>query len=230
MNRKIYIPTTNELEQLEACKSINSAYEYVVNKVREKVLTSVRFVDEMDESLKDIYDLTRTICYTDPIKIEFFESAKKDTELCKKIAFKNSDESIFSLDYLGLFSENVQLDYDVICQTVHTLSEKLPSHPDYRFTHYPSLILVKIFLLELSSYDRFTKSTLKELATIDPAYGIRFRETYGINSFNDADMAESMYQYAARFGLDIYDSTRKRESVFKSENGKKLIKYLYNKQ
>ncbi len=227
MNKKMYLPTVDELKQLEACKSINSAYEYVVAKVHEKVYAEVLFLDDMDELIKDNEDLIKSICYCEPIKISLFKSAQNDASLCKKVAFRNADESIKSLDNLSYFSESIQLDYDTIREAIHILSEKLPSNPYYRYVYWPSLTLDKIFLLDLPHFDKLTKPMLSELASIDPVYGIRFRKTYGPNAFDDLAMEESYYRYASRYGFDMYDGTRNRESVFKSENGKKLIKYLY---
>ena len=63
--KKVYIPKVEELITIESYKNAN-VYKYLLAKVVESLLANYIYLSSLDKSLKDIQELTNSICYIYP--------------------------------------------------------------------------------------------------------------------------------------------------------------------
>ena len=225
--KKMYLPTKEELKVLSLYKGSN-IYKYILVKVVEKLITNHVLLSNMDESLKDIEELTSAICYIYPQKILHSKFASDDKRLCERIIYKNTDKSIYELDNLEYFSNDVQTDYKIVLSAIDKLYEKLPDSPEYRFSYHDNLTLDMIFLVDGRYFSKYSNLTVRKLFEIEPAYLLYLPNNTPVSDNTIATI--SIDNYANRYGIP-YDVGKEfvGESILNSSSVKikKLINYLY---
>ena len=156
--KKVYIPTEEELQQLNYL-GINP-YNYLFSKVTETLIMEDIIYGEIDmldtayEQLSEFPEIIYAISRIYPEKIASSEYARKDIDLCRLLTSKISrqDNSIYQLDTLSYFDleSSIISDNIVIQNTIKNLSEHLSTNPRYRFDYKePNILLDNIFDCEI---------------------------------------------------------------------------------
>ena len=93
--KKIYIPTKEELLLIDSYNNVNT-YKYLLVKVVEKLLANYKYINTMDNNLKDNKELCDSICYIYPEEIN--HSNNYDKDLCSRILDKHPSKQVYNLD------------------------------------------------------------------------------------------------------------------------------------
>ena len=194
MEKKMYLPTEENLYELQRIKDVNdfnevNTYAYLILKAIEKVLVDrangIPF-GQMDDYILNIKDVIHGICWVYPKEIETFEKAKQDDDLCIGLLTKEKDSSIYNLDYLAKFDVpeplNIQYFSLVIEKTLNILNEKLTNNPEYRFNYKESNLLDSIFNVDLEKLENSSFGFFNKLMKIDATY------IFGYNPKNDVQL------------------------------------------
>ena len=231
--KKVYIPTDEELQQLNYLGI--DTYKYLLAKTIEAIIMEDVIYDETNmldvtyEELTEFKELTYAIAKMYPEKIALSENAKKDIELCRLLTSKLSrcDDSIYQLDVLSYFDlkSSVISDNIVIQNTIKNLSEHLTRTPRYRFDYKePNILLDNIFACKIP-LENIEGNLQHELLSIDPIYIIKLglnldevKKNYTQNKL--FDLSRGLTRYTNRYHLEDIDRTNQQEKT------KKLIRYL----
>lgn len=194
MEKKMYLPTEENLYELQKIKNNNefnevNIYAYLILKAIEKVLldrkNGVPFC-EMDDYILNLKDVIHGICWVYPKEIETFKKAKQDDDLCIGLLDKEQDSSIYNLDHLAKFdiSEPLNIQYYslVIGKTLKILNEKLINNPEYRFDYKKSDLLDSIFNVDFERFANLSFDSFNKLMKIDASY------IFGYNPKSDAGL------------------------------------------
>ena len=189
MSKKIYLPTEEELYEIQKIKDNNdvnevNVYAYLITKAIEKILVDrangIPF-SNMDDYILSIRDVIRGICWVYPKEIQNFEKIKSNDDLCFDLLTKEQDPSIYNLDYLAMFnqSESLNVGYfsSIMKKTINILNEKLTNSPEYRFEYQESELLDSIFSVEWQKFVDLPFDTFSKLMKIDPTYVLHYEST-----------------------------------------------------
>lgn len=233
--KKVYIPTEEEIEKLNSV-GVNT-YNYLLSKVTETLIMKDVIYEDIDmfeyvyENLSEYPEILYSIARIYPDRISLSNIASKDINLLRMLTkkIKNQDTSIYNLDYITQFSEELLEEPDLIVlkNVASVLADKLISTPRYRFEYKgPNILLDNIFTCELPK-NIDTTELLSYLMTIDPIYATKqdiscFYQTDKKNKTIPFELTRGMTQYNIRYGMetDIQDKNIKREK------SKKLIRCL----
>ena len=225
--KKVYIPKVEELITIESYKNAN-VYKYLLAKVVESLLSNNIYLSSLNASLKDIKELTDSICYIFPQEISFNKVNSSDIALCSRIINKHPSDEIYNLDNLARFDNNVLNDFGIIVKVIELLHQKLPYNPEYRFTYKENQLLNDIFNVNYEKFNKCSELTKKELIEIEPIYTLRFPNNSRVD--DNIRVATAIDEYTYKYGIPY---TVGREYLNKDiinnpdEKVKKLIKYLY---
>lgn len=231
--KKVYIPTEEELQQLNYL-GINP-YNYLFSKVTETLIMEDIIYGEIDmldtayEQLSEFPEIIYAISRIYPEKIASSEYARKDIDLCRLLTSKISrqDNSIYQLDTLSYFDleSSIISDNIVIQNTIKNLSEHLSTNPRYRFDYKePNILLDNIFDCEIP-IENIATNLQYELLSIDPIYITKLgldlekekRDYFQNKAFY---LSRGLARYTNRYHLENIDRTNQQEKT------KKLIRYL----
>ena len=249
MERKpLYIPTEEDIYKLQKIKKANDInkvdiYGYLVAKAIEKLIVDYNFLRYKDIPVTDIQEVVHGVCYVYPSEIYNSEYAKYDADLCHKLLEQKIDNSISNLDRLNLFAPSVEFNRQTIDMTLDILDEKLKDNPKYRFTYNDSELLDAIFGVKYDEFISQPYHNMVKLIHLDPIYALKFNYQDLIPEFKDPDerlinyrlgilLAEGIRRYKQRYDLGEYigyDYEQEDMTNPKSEQVKKLIKYLHHK-
>lgn len=231
--KKIYMPTEPELYQMQEVLGGNHMYNYLLIKAVEALIVdginypAKGILKNAYEYLKNNPEIARMIGLLYPNEIESSQVAMNDSILCSMLLNGFEDKSIYGLDNLSRFSNEVNYNPAIINQAITTLDDKLIDMPRYRFEYRESPLLESIFSCDTSILD-FT-SMHSELTGIEPGFALQLKdksiewkgmlrkglmkyyERYGI-------MHSSGPEY--EFGMDILTN--------KDENVKRLVRTIYH--
>lgn len=231
--KKVYIPTEEELQQLEYLGI--DTYKYLLSKTTETLIMEDVIYNETDmldityEQLSEFPELTYAISRIYPEKIASSVYARKDIELCRLLTSKLSrqDNSIYQLDTLSYFDleSSIISDNIVIQNTIKNLSEHLSTNPRYRFDYKElNILLDNIFDCEIP-IENIATNLQYELLSIDPIYITKLgldlekekRDYFQNKAFY---LSRGLAKYTNRYHLENIDRTNQQEKT------KKLIRYL----
>ena len=224
--KKVYIPKVEELITIESYKNAN-VYKYLLAKVVESLLLNRIYLISLDESLKDIKELTDSICYIYPQEISF-NRISSDSNLCSRILDKHPSDEIYNLDNLARFDNNVLNDFGIIVKVIELLHQKLPHNPEYRFNYKENQLLNDIFHVNYEKFNKCGELTINKIIEIEPIYALRFPNNSRVD--DNIRVATAIDEYTYKYGIPY---TIGREYLNKdiinnpNEKVKKLIKYLY---
>ncbi len=226
MEKKMYLPTEENLYELQKIKNNNefnevNIYAYLILKAIEKVLVDrkngVPFC-EMDDYILNLKDVIHGICWVYPKEIETFKKAKQDDDLCLGLLTKEKDSSIYNLDYLAKFDVaeplNIQYFSLVIEKTLNILNEKLTNNPEYRFDYKESDLLDSIFNVDLEKIESSTFAAFNKLMKIAASsiFGYKPKNDAGLHFNKDEKIImhrEALFfQAGIREMLKRYDLSR----------------------
>ena len=141
--KKVYIPTEEEIEKLNSL-GLNT-YNYLLSKVTETLIMEDVIYDDIEmfeyvyENLSEYPEILYSLCKIYPDRIGLSDVASKDVILLRKITERlhKQDNSIYNLDYITQFSEELLTNPDpiVLKNIIKKLSSKLISTPRYRFDY-----------------------------------------------------------------------------------------------
>jgi len=246
--KPLYIPTEEDIYKLQKIKLANGInkvdiYGYLVAKVIEKLIVNYNFLRYKDIPVTDIQEVVHGVCYVYPSEIYNSEYAKYDADLCHKLLEQKIDNSISNLDRLNLFAPSVEFNRQTIDMTLDILDEKLKDNPKYRFTYNDSELLDAIFGVKYDEFISQPYHNMVKLIHLDPIYALKFNYQDLIPEFKDPDerlinyrlgilLAEGIRRYKQRYDLGEYIGYNYEQEDMtdpKSEQVKKLIKYLHHK-
>ena len=231
--KKVYIPTEEELNQLEYL-GVNT-YDYLLSKVTETLIMEDIIYGEIDmldiayEELSEIKELIYAIARIYPEAIASSEYASKDIDLCRLLTRKmlRQDNSIYQLDNLRYFNQESDIISDsiVIQNITKNLAEHLTASPRYRFDYKePNILLDNIFTCEIP-IEYLSTNSYNDLISIDPIYitkiGIDLEKERKNHSQNKAFwLSRGIIRYTSRYNINEVNRTNQQEKT------KKLIRYL----
>lgn len=213
--KKIYIPTTEELHNLQSLGA--NVYDYMLVKVIEALVMEDVVYKKQDmfevayEHLSEFSEIVYAIAKMYPERITSSTRASKDIELHRRMfeRLPSQDKSIYYLDNLTYLGQDSELIDPILTQnTSKILSEKLILCPRYRFDYKePNILLDRIFSCELPT-DFITSETKDLFATIEPAYAVKFGEIEidkkgRVKREFLSSIKRSMVRYITRYGLDF---------------------------
>ena len=231
--KKVYIPTEEELQQLNYLGI--DTYKYLLAKTVEAVIMEdiiYDYVDMLDityEELSEFKEIKYAICGIYPERIATSNYAKKDIELCRTLIDRISrqDNTIYQLDILSYFDleSSIISDSIVIQNTIKKLSEHLTTNPRYRFDYKePNILLDNIFACEIP-LENIANNLQHELLSIDPIYITKLGLDLDIEKRNYSQnksfyLSRGLARYTNRYHLENIDRNNQGEKT------KKLIRYL----
>ena len=212
--KKVYIPTMDELYEMQDMTDGQSIYKYILIKAIESlVIDGVNYPNKgilksAYKYLKENPDIAYAICRMYPSEIKYSEYAQNDINLClglinkgkvKETNLKDLDNLHYFENGIGIFSSN-----GVVQATAHILAKDLPYQPQYRFEYKQNSLLDdifarKIYIEQLNPYSR------QDFIEIEPAYILTTNPNSVIPSSNDKNIAlyHSINKYANRYGIDL---------------------------
>lgn len=240
--RKIYMPTENELYQMQGIIGGDHMYKYLLIKAIEALIVNGLnypargILRNADEDIKNDSAIVHRIGLLYPYEIEHSQVAMNDSELCSKLLNGLEDRSIYGLDNLSRFSDEVNYYPKVIKQTVSTLADKLLDMPRYRFEYHQSPLLESIFGCDTSLLDHCSGPViLRELVDIEPGYALKLSdkdiEKHDMFSNRVNLLFDGFNQYRERYELSNYSEGKyagKDILTDKDENVKRLIRTIYH--
>lgn len=242
--KKIYIPSEDELRQIESLtKSTAHTYKYILAKTIETLLME-RNLDSNKNTLEVVYkyfrefpDIVYAICKMYPEDKYLCKEASDDKELCERLikGISPQDSSIKQLDEILAYFEKGLLVIDspnIINAIADALAKGLQTYPKYRYEYRENEQLDQIFSCEMPIYSMPIRPT-PEFMTIDPIYALKISnfEPYVENSKNRM-LKESIDLYAMRNGINAHGITGAgTKSIMENSKTKKLIRCLeYHKE
>lgn len=237
---KVYIPTMEELEQLQA-HGVN-IYHYIITKVTETIIMESQIYDEADifeilENIDEHPEIIYAICKMYPKILKQSIILSKDIKLCNKLLsnISREDNTIYKIDdYLMNMDESILFDEDIIKNTINFISNNISSCPKYRFDYQcPNKLLDSIFSCELP-ISKISTDSYEELMVIDPIYCVKLGVSPPgrINKKTPEryfPVHRGMAIYTGRYGIDEYivQSYQNKDIINKpDDNVKKLIRCL----
>ena len=247
--KKVYIPTEQELEQLQHIKG--NVYQYMTSKVIETLIMEDVLYEEIDmfdvayDEFAEFPEILYALGKMYPEIIRYNERASKDNNLWRILTqnLPSQDTSIYYLDHLvgyhsgisdneltdkvDLLDGSIPFDKEVIANVARILASKLTSFPKYRFDYSrsePCFLLDSIFSCELPSRYVDVKS-FEDFATIDPVYAVKLtRCEYDKKDIAQQEllfvMTRSMVKYSGRYGLDAYNNPYRGQNIISKPDAK----------
>ncbi len=226
MNKQIYIPSKEELLQMQAYKA--NIYKYLLVKAAEKLISENIMLNSIDESLKCIEELTDIFCYLYPQEMSFSKTAKHNKALClRTIKKKNPSDS--ALDTLYYFDDDILDDYLVSLEVIELLHKHLQYSQEYRFSYRDNSLLNDIFLVNHERFMKCPDKTINMLIEIEPAYALKLPNNTLVEDGNRLKVAIDEYTY--RYGVPYITGREYFDQDILSnpdEKTKKLLKCLYH--
>lgn len=157
--KKVYMPTMDELYQMQEMTNGFSMYKYILIKAIESLIIDGKnypnkgILKSAYKYLRENPDIAYAICRMYPEEIKYSECAQNDINLCLKLLDEKSidNHNIFNLDRLQYFENGlgVLTNDGVIQTTAHILASSLPNTPQYRFEYQENSLLDAIFYREI---------------------------------------------------------------------------------
>ncbi len=234
---KVYIPTMEELEQLQIYGA--NVYNYIITKVTEMIIMEDIIYEEGDmfeiiNYLGEHPEIIYAIYKMYPGKIKESIIASKAPQLCSKLIERitREDKTIYGLDDILLnFDKSVLFDKSVIKNTISFIANHIASCPKYRFDYLgPNELLDSIFGCELP-LDKISPKSTDGLIIIDPIYSAKLdlKSTGRKNSELSILLQRGMAIYTSRYGINesIGRQYQNKDIINKpDENVKRLIRCL----
>jgi len=255
MSKKIYLPTEEDLYEIEKIterfnkenSNIYDAngYTYLIIKAIEKILVDYQngiSLESIDDYILSIPGIIHGLVWIYPHLIPNIKGASQNEDLYLDLLSKEKDDSIYVVDNLSMFDEDIDYDHYVIKNTINTLNNKIDKSPEYRFNYKESKLLDSIFSVEYQKFGYLPSDSIKKLIKLCPEYVLKYdcQSLFTDYSFieNDDDLITlrkgSLIHYGIRkvlerYGLDEFIGYDYRNiDITKNDNEriKKLKKYL----
>lgn len=233
--RKIYMPTENELYQMQEIMGGENMYAYLLAKAVEALIVNglnnpaQGILRNADEDVKNDAKIVRAIGLLYPYEIEHSQLAMNDSKLCSKLLNGLEDRSIYGLDNLSRFSNEINYDPRVINQTVATLADKLLDMPRYRFEYHQSPLLESIFSCDPRIID--ICSMIHDLSKIEPGYALKLSAEWITPEHRKNALCKGIEEYGKKYEIPRYTGYEYRGVDIltdKDENVKRLVRTIYH--
>ena len=247
--KKVYVPTEEQLYQMQDMGA--NVYKYLLVKAIETLaMDGVKYKNKgmfknAYKYLRENPEIAYAICMMYPEEIKYSETAREDIDLALDILDKKEDRTIYQLDNLVGFENDVLNNYLVGEKAISILADKLPDNPQYRFEYkdfecvgyneqrHPKLmhnkLLNDIFACRYGIPRCEKESVIERLITIEPAYSLRFEEQLG--TYSVGLLREAVNDYARRYGIssDVGEQYRGKDILtVPNEDVKRLVKCINN--
>ena len=251
MSKEVYVPTEEQLYQMQDMGA--NVYKYLLVKAIETLtMDGVKYNNKHKKILKNAYKYLRdnpeiayAICKMYPEETIYSETAREDIDLAMDIMLKSEDRTIYQLDNLVYFENDVLNNCNVGEQAIYILRSKLPVTPQYRFeykdfifleydkSNHPILkynkLLNDIFGCKYGIPRFEKKEVVENLITIEPAYALRYEEQLGTDAVGL--LRAGVNAYARRYGISNdagYEYNKKDILTNPNEEVKRLVKCINN--
>jgi len=246
--KKVYIPTEEQLYQMQDMGA--NVYKYLLVKAIETLaLDGVKYppkgmLKNAYKYLRENPEIAYAICMMYPEEMIYSETAREDIDLALDIMEKEEDRTIYNLDNLVYFKNDVLNNCLVGEKTISILADKLSDNPKYRFEYkdiefvghdeknHPILIYNKllndIFGCRYGNPKFERDCIVKKLITIEPAYALRFEEQLKTDAVGL--LRTGVNDYARRYGVYNvgYEYQNKDILTNPNEDVKRLVKCINN--
>ena len=245
--KQVYVPTMDELYQMQDMVNAHNLYKYILIKTIESLIMegiiypNKGMLKSTYKYLRENPEIAYAICRMYPEEIKYSESAQNDIRLCVDLIKDKfiQDKIIYRLDNLKHFENGLGVlsNQRVIQDTANILATKLPQNPQYRFEYKQNTLLDNIFACQISTTDINNKSSY-DFISIEPAYTIKLDEHQMINlidKYGDETgiLKNSINRYAERYGITGRDGWEYRDKDILTnpdENVKRLLKCINQHQ
>ena len=201
MSKRVYLPTEEDLREIERIKESNkvvdiNAYGYLVAKAIEKILVDKQngtLIGNMDDYILNIPQIVYGICWVYPEELKNFDRIRQDESFCEQLLRKNGDNTIYNLDRLGIYLPSVQFSSNIVRTTIDILNEKLKDNPEYRFEYQENDLLNSIFSFNYPMFEDLSFALFSKLKNIDATYALNYgtKSLYSdfyVDNKNDKDL------------------------------------------
>lgn len=210
--KKVYIPTMDELYQMQDITDGHSIYKYILIKAIESlIIDGINYPNKgilksAYKYLRENPDIAYAICRLYPEEIKYSEYAQNDINLCLDIINRNNNQNniIYNLDNLSEFENGIGVltNNGVIQITANILSKELSNNPKYRFEYKKNTLLDDIFArkIQVEDLEMFFKQAF---INIEPAYILTTTPNSVLPSLNDKKITlyHAINNYANRYGI-----------------------------
>lgn len=237
-NKKVYIPSIEELEELEKIISNSNIistnnnfdlYSYCLAKKIEIIL-ACGGLEHFGQEEKEDYTIVKSVIKYYPSDI-WCTPYNNDIYIAKEIIFNNKTQYKFGLDNVQFLSPKLLNENVFIKDVIDALLKTLMFNNEYRFEYADSIILNNIFLKQLSK-EHINSPNYQQLLKIEPAYILdidknNFNNTYYTNDeitkLRQANtFANAIHSYSSRYGIhNTYENSEEKEV-----KQKKLVRFL----
>ena len=257
MAKKMYIPTEEDLYEIQKITeeshkvSANTydanGYAYLIMKVIEKILVNYQHgvsLESVDDYVLSIPDIIYGLGWIYPSQIPNIKGASQHGDLYLSLLSKEKDDSIYVVDNITMFSEELYYDHYIIMNTINTLSNKIDKAPEYRFNYKDNKLLDSIFSVEYQKFGYLPSDSIKKLIHLCPEYVLKydgeslFADYSYFKNFEDIIdlrkgnlIGSSIREVLKRYGLGLYIGYGYESvDITKNDNEriKRLKKYLNN--
>lgn len=234
MEKKIYVPTLDELYQMQEMGA--NVYNYLLVKAIELlILKGVKNPDKgiLEDAIKDVkesYDIFIPICKMYPKEVQYSEFAKMEPGLCVDILKKSNQIATSNLEQLSYFSSSIASNEWLANEVISILNKELFLNPKYRFEYTSkedsaSKILDDIFSCQFPINNLYNQESCKLLMNIEPAYALKIKERFfnslSCNESREIALIKSVGNYTMRYGISSEQNNQYMgKNIFKNPDKK----------
>lgn len=247
INKKVYVPTTEELEELKKIlqktntyRNEKTLYEYLIAKKVELIVANGG-LEFFSQNEKEDYDIVYGV--TNFYKEDIWCTPFTSSPIAKKIILTDKImDTEYGLDYLDRIDNKLCNDKEFVCQIVSKLKTILQKDPNYRFVYQNNKLLNDIFERKLSTniIKSCIKNDISSLTGIEPTYMLEisdefiFATHYSAEDYenlkNNKNFKESFKSYYLNKAIETYYHNYINNPITKTselkEKNKKLIRFL----
>ncbi len=214
--KKVYIPTDEVLQKMQALAGANYLYGYLLVKAVESIVMNKslnkNLLEDETKSIREDYYIQKAICYLYPEQVAYSENMQMESNFALDLLKKQSSNIIYNIDSIRHFDPMTLYSSDVVKKVISILTQELPNEPTYRFEYKDNQLLDSIFECELDklrerlycspTYFRSEIYFLNDLIGIEPAYGILLPDEAFASQVNRAASLQSgIICYESRYDI-----------------------------
>lgn len=214
--KKVYLPTTGELYQMQEMGA--DVYKYILVKAIESLICygvnypNAKILKNAYKYLQEDVEISKAICLLYPDELKYSSTARANIDLCSKLIETRKIE-FCGLDYLSCFDSGVHDNTMILSKVILLLNDELKRNPKYRFEYKSDNELFdRIFNREISGkeimffFEKIKYNITEALIQIEPTYALSlpdncFAKTNNIDKLRMNYLYTGINSYANRYGI-----------------------------